>query len=113
MNILSFNGGALRMHPSPFNAYFKRKKALTSDVRAIFLLEHAKECGIAPVSSAAAIAEITGQIVPPLGIEDGYTPEIASEMMGRAIAMVNSVPVYKLLFPVKGGFWPLILDTFR
>lgn len=113
MNILSLGGDGMLMHPSPFNAYFKRKSARAAHVRAIFLLEHAKECRIEPVSPAIAIAEITGQLVPPLGIEDSYAPAIASTMMGMAIEIVKSVPVYTLFFPVEGGFWPLILDKFR
>ncbi len=112
MNILSPKDNKLYLHSSPFNAYFKQKSAETSPVRAIFLLRHAKSCRLEQISPAKAAAEITGQVVPPLGLEDSFTPAVASTMMNIAVNIVTTVPVYLLYFPVEGGFWPLILEKF-
>jgi len=112
INIITPLAEGLRMHASPFNVYCTGKQGTASNVRAVFLLRHAQSCSIQPVSPAFAVAELTGQVVPPLGLEDEYTPAVASEMMNIALAIVRTVPVYYLNFPVEGGFWPLILQAF-
>lgn len=111
MNILSQEADGLHLHRSPFNAYCTGKNGMPSRLRAVFLLRHAPDCRLQPVSAARAVAELTGQVVPPLGLEDEYTPAVASEMMDIALRIVKAVPVYHLYFPVHGGFWPLILKT--
>jgi len=112
MNIISFAGTEPRLCPSPFNAYFTGKSADTSPVRAVFLLRHDSTCRLETVSPALAAAEITGQVVPPIALEDPYTPAASGAMLEAAMKLAVSVPVCKLYFPLAGGFWPLILDQF-
>ncbi len=114
MNILTPEGsGGYRVNPSPFNAYFEGKTASSAPLKAIFLLRHADECRLETISPAMAVAEITGQVVPPLGLEDAYTQAVATRMMEIAFDLTAKVPVRLLYFPREGGFWPLVLDTFR
>lgn len=112
MNILSFGDSELRLCPSPFNAYFSGKCVTASPVRAVFLLRHDAVCRLEAASPGEAAAGITGQVVPPIALEDAYTPAASAAMMGAAIKITAAVPVYKLYFPVTGGFWPLILEKF-
>lgn len=113
MNILGPDEcGGYCLYPSPFNAYFKHKAKGDAPLKAIFLLRHDTFCHVEKISTALAVAEITGQVVPPLGLEDAFTPAVASRMMGIAHDIVTAVPVYLLYFPVEGGFWPLISDMF-
>ncbi len=112
MNIVSIDNEGIRLHRSPFNAYFKDKSGMPAPVRAIFILRHSRIVAIEPCSHAMATAAITGQVVPPLGLEDGFSPAIATRMMFVATQLVQSVPVYFLDFPVEGGFWPMILSLF-
>lgn len=112
INILSSVDDGFLLHGSPFNAYCKEKIRTTASVRALFLLSHAEKCRIEEVSPARAIAECTGQIVPPLGLEDEYSPSVASLMMRTAGIIIGKVPVYRLSFPLGGGFWPIILKRF-
>lgn len=113
MNIISpSDKGGFTLHPSPFNGYFPRKAAEEVPLRGIFLLRHHRECRLEPVSAGSAAAEITTQIVPPLGFEDPFTPAVSRLMMEKALSLVTAVPVHLLYFPIEGGFWPLIFNAF-
>lgn len=112
MNIISLEPEGIWLHKSPFNAYFKAKNGAPAAVRAVFILRHSKSVAIEPCSPAQAVAVLTGQVVPPLGLEDTYTPSSAALMMLVASKIVQAVPAYFLDFPVEGGFWPAILALF-
>jgi hypothetical protein len=112
MNIISSEPEGIRLHKSPFNAYFTEKHGIPATLSAVFILRHSRNVSIEPCSPAQAVASITGQIVPPLGLEDSYSPAVAATMMLVATELVQTVPVYYLDFPVEGGFWPTILDLF-
>jgi len=112
INILSPDPEGFRLHRSPFNSYFSPKNGAAAPLKAVFLLAHADSCRLERVSPAQAVAEITGQVVPPLGLEHPFSPAVANRMMAAALTLANTVPVYRLHFPVQGGFWPLILELF-
>jgi len=113
MNIMTGSGAPFRIEPSPFNAYFKAKSKSPAPVAAVFLLRHGAQCRLEPVTPAAATAEITAQVVPPIALEDSYTPVVLKEMLVTAMHLASSVPVFELYFPLEGGFWPLVLDRFN
>jgi len=113
MNVLSYGPSGFLLNRSPFNAYFDSKSGSAERLSAVFLLRHSATCRLEPVSGARAVAELTGQIVPRLGLEDAFSPAAASDMMSAAEDLVRTVPVRYLHFPVEGGFWPLILDQFQ
>lgn len=113
MNIISpSEKGGFILHPSPFNGYFKDKAGEEVPLRGIFLLRHDRECRLEPVSAGRAAAEITTQIVPPLGFEDPFSPTVSRAMMEKALSLVTAVPVHLLYFPKEGGFWPHIFNAF-
>ncbi len=112
MNVVSLGETGYFLESSPFNAYFKGKCKERAKLRAIFILHHAKEFRLAPVSPAMAVSVIAGQIVPPIGLEDAFDPGTANAMMERAMELVSRIPVYRMSFTVEGGYWPQILETF-
>lgn len=113
MNILRLSeNGVYTLYPSPFNAYFKHKAHHEATLKAVFLLRHDSYSHIEKTTAGKAVAEVTGQVVPPLGLEDSFSPAVSARMMSIALELVTNVPVYVLYFPVEGGFWPLIQDLF-
>jgi len=108
MCLVSFTGGGVFVHDTPFNGYFKGKTAGDVPLRAILLLAHGESHRIGEVSRAEAVKTIIPQIVPPVGLEEELKNKARVSMMELADRLSSRVPVRRLEFSPDPGFWKII-----
>ncbi|MFO7652787.1 MAG: hypothetical protein R6X25_03090 [Candidatus Krumholzibacteriia bacterium] len=100
--------GRLVLRDTPFNGYFRTKQPGEAPLRAVFLLEHGPEHRVVLLPGAEAVAALTTQVVPPIGLEAFLTNQITVSMFHAAREIADSVPVRSLEFRRDDGFWSAI-----
>jgi hypothetical protein len=110
--LVEFGSGGPVLHSTPFNGLYLRKHAARAPLRAVMLLAHGPAHRLEPVSAAAAMAALTGQVVAPLALEDALSPRISVRMLDLAGRLATAAPVRRLSFTPDPGFWQVIDDAF-
>ncbi len=105
--------GDLSLRGTPFNGFFTGKQPGSAPLVAIFLLAHGPAHRIRGVPRAEATAQITSQIVPPVGLEDALDGKATAATLETAIQLTERVPVKILEFRPDEGFWTAIDEYTR
>lgn len=98
---------------TPFNGTFKEKKPGRAPLRAVFLLEKASAHAITTLDPAEATTLLAAEVVPPVGLDAVVTKETVPAMVDHALALVRTVPVYRLECLPDKGFWKVIDQHFN
>jgi len=105
VTLVSFEEGAVVVHGTPFNGYFREKSAGRAPLRAVLLLAHGPSHRLGEATRVDAVAALTREIVPPMGLEDAWTPAVRAAMLDLADRLSGSVPVRRLEFRPDPDFW--------
>jgi len=105
--------GDLSLRGTPFNGFFTGKQPGSAPLVAIFLLAHGPAHRVRDVPRAEATAQITSQIVPPVGLEDALDGKATAATLETAIQLTECVPVKILEFRPDEGFWTAIDEYTR
>ena len=105
--------GNLSLRGTPFNGFFTGKQPGSAPLVAIFLLAHGPAHRVRDVPRAEATAQITSQIVPPVGLEDALDGKATAATLETAIQLTECVPVKILEFRPDEGFWTAIDEYTR
>jgi hypothetical protein len=105
--------GDLSLRGTPFNGFFTGKQPGSAPLVAIFLLAHGPAHRVRGVPRAEATAQITSQIVPPVGLEDALDGKATAATLETAIQLTERVPVKILEFRPDEGFWTAIDEYTR
>jgi hypothetical protein len=103
----------LLVRGTPFNGFFAGKRPGAAPLAALFLLAHGPAHRVRPVSRAAATAQITAQLVPPVGLEDQLDGDATAATLETAIRLTERVPVATLEFTPDAGFWTAVDASIR
>lgn len=103
----------LYLRGTPFNGFFAGKQPGSAPLAAIFLLAHGPAHRVRGVSRAEATAQITSQIVPPVGLVDALDGQATAATLETAIQLTERVPVKILEFRPDAGFWTAIDEYIR
>lgn len=112
MTLVQPNSAGAIIEGSPFNGTFKTKKPGKAPLRAIFLLQQAKQHRISSIGKAEAANLIAAEIVPPVGLDEVPGPETLPTMVQLAAGLIEKVPVYRLELLPDPGFWTVIDQHF-
>ncbi len=93
---------------TPFNGTFKSKRPGKAPLRAVFLLQQAKQHRISPMNQAEAASFMAAEIVPPVGLDQVPGPDTVPAMVDLAAGVLEKVPVFRLELLPDPGFWTVI-----
>ncbi len=112
IDLVAFADDGVLLHGTPFNGYFKEKSPGSAPLRAVFLLAQGPEHQLDEVNRSEAVAALTGQIVPPVGLEEEMSAAVPAQMLELADRLSAQVPVRRLTFRPDPGFWTVIDQAF-
>ena len=75
---------------------------------AVYLIEHGPLHAVRTIGRAEATAQLTGQIVPPVGLTEALTSAATAGALDAAVRLADQVPVAILSFRPDAGFWSAI-----
>jgi hypothetical protein len=103
--ILDFNNGSITLQGSPFNGYYKNKKAGAAPLQSIFLIRHGKNHTISPIKISEAVPLLAKEIVPPVALQEELNPKVFIRMLDEADLLFHSTRIFRLEFLPDNGFW--------
>ncbi len=90
---------------TPFWGDFARAGAnLSGSLHAVYLLRHAKEHRLEPLSRRDALAGVLQ-----CSVQFAEGAQVAEWMLGAVSALVREIPVYRMHFLPDDGFWQLVV----
>jgi len=93
---------------TPFNGRYKIKKNNEVPLKAIFLLKHAKENYLKPLSNADFTREFVQEVIFSIPLFSTDRTKAFSEMLDFCSQLVKEVPIYQLYFRPDRSFWECI-----
>lgn len=108
ITIIDYSGGPAMLTDTPFNGFFHGKKEGSAPLSGVMLLKQAACHRITRIKTAESIKTLSREIIPPMGLETPLSPRVYWEMLGHAIKIRDSVPLYVLEFLPDPGFWNCI-----
>jgi len=106
--IVRKQNGGFQVRSTPFNGFFKNKKNSSAPLKAVFLLEHAQENCLNPLSKSDFVGKFVREIVISTPLLSTNNKNVFSEMLDFCSQLVNEVPVYQLGFRPDRSFWDCI-----
>ena len=106
--IVEKRNGDFWVRSTPFNGNFKSKKNSSAPLKAIFLLEHAKENRLKPLSKADFVRKFVREVVISAPLLSMDRESAFSEMLNFCSQLVEEVPTYQLGFRPDRSFWQCI-----
>ena len=106
--IVEKQNGDFRIRSTPFNGRFKIKKNSSAPLKAVFLLEHAKENRLELLSKADFVRKFVKEVIFSAPLLSMDKEKAFSEMLGFCSRLVEEVPTYQLCFRPDRNFWKCI-----
>jgi hypothetical protein len=108
MNLVAWDGDVPWLVGTPFNGFFRDKRAGRWPLADVLLLEQGDGHRLEDAAPAEAAMRLAAEIVPPVGLEDIPAPATPTAMLDRALALLARVPVHRLVFRRDAGFWEVV-----
>lgn len=106
--LIEKRGDDFWVRSTPFNGYFKDKENGCAPLKAVFLLEQAKENYLKPLSKADFVRQFIKEIIFPAPLLSMDREAAASRNLDFCAQLVETVSLYQLGFTLDGGFWKCI-----
>ncbi len=110
--LISYINDKAFLHSTPFNGFFRDKKAGSTELLAILFLEHGKAHKIVDIKKSDAVKIFAKEIVPPIALNELLTSEIFIDMIDIADNLYDKTQMKKLQFLPDIGFWEEIDRVF-
>ena len=102
--------GSLVVRSTPFNGRYRTKKDYAAPLRAIFMLEHARENSLKPLGKADFVRRFVKEVVCPVPLLSMDRKSAFSETLAFCSELVENVPTYQLGFRPDRSFWECIQE---
>ncbi|MBN1420824.1 MAG: hypothetical protein JXP34_18785 [Planctomycetes bacterium] len=93
---------------TPFNGFFRRKRAASCHLGGIFVLEKGTEHRVERLTPAVVAGALLSEIAPPVGIREAFGARHALARAELAAGLAETVPGYRLVFRKDAGFWDVV-----
>lgn len=105
-------GGGLEVVGTLFNGTFREKRPGRAPLAGILLLEQAPRHALVPVGHAEAVAALSTEIVPPVGLDQVPDETTVPAMVETAAGLLDRTEVLRLQLLPDPGFWEIIGSHF-
>lgn len=96
------------LHGTPFNGFFRGKEEGSAPLACVLLLEQGPAHQLSPAGGLEDVKSLSREVIPPIGLEDPFSPASFMEMFDRAEGIRSRIPLYRLEFKKDPGFWDCI-----
>jgi hypothetical protein len=93
-----------------FNGGFEDKVNATVPLRSVFLLAHARENYLKPISKTDFVKRFVREVIVPQPLLSLDSKSAFSEVLGFCLQLVEEIPVYELGFRPDRSFWQTIKE---
>ena len=112
MSLVEEGEDGLEVVGTLFNGTFKEKRPGRAPLAGVFILNQADHHGIAPMGRAEAVAALSTEIVPPVGLDQVPDENTVPAMVDTAATLLDRTEVLRLEFLPDPGFWRPISARF-
>ena len=95
---------------TPFSGNFRGKKNIKVPLKAVFLLEHAKENSIKPIKKSEFARRFVRELVFSVPLLSTNNKSAFSDMLDFCSKLAEEVPTYQLSFRPDRSFWKCIQE---
>ncbi len=112
MSLVEEGEDGLEVVGTLFNGTFKEKRPGRAPLAGILLLQQADRHAVAPAGRAEAVAALSAEIVPPVGLDEVPGDGTVPTMIEMAAGLLDRTEVLRLEFLPDPGFWQPIASHF-
>jgi hypothetical protein len=105
-------GNSFEVVGTLFNGTFKEKRPGRAPLAGVFVLEQAPHHALVPIGRAEAVAALSTEIVPPVGLDEIPDAATVPAMVETAAGLVERCEVLRLECLPDPGFWQVIGPRF-
>ncbi|MCP4573767.1 MAG: hypothetical protein GY838_15520 [bacterium] len=112
MSLVEEGEDGLEVVGTLFNGTFKEKRPGRAPLAGVFVLQQADRHALAPMGRAEAVAALSTEIVPPVGLDQVPDDATVPAMFDTAASLLDRTEVLRLELLPDPGFWQPIATHF-